>query len=88
MRNIDDSDLKKASDLLNSDHDGFVNRLENCLRHVIHGMPILFDDASLVFSTTCFVIAKPNSISNSGSFRTAMDDAMKRIYGFSELQRD
>lgn len=88
MRTIDDNDLDRMTDLLNSDYSGFVNRLENCLRHVIHGMPVLFDDASLAFSVTCFVIAKADSFTNSLSFRHAMDDAMKRIYGFSALQRD
>ena len=69
MPTINKEHLKKANELIERDYEAFVDRVENGLRHSIHGTPFLFPDTRDMLSVACYVTAHADSISNSLNFK-------------------
>ena len=84
MPTINKEHLKKANELIERDYEAFVDRVENGLRHSIHGTPFLFPDTRDMLSVACYVTAHADSISNSLNFKKALVSATKRIYGWEK----
>ena len=85
MPTINKEHLKKANELIERDYEAFVDRVENGLRHSIHGTPFLFPDTRDMLSVACYVTAHADSISNSLNFKKALVSATKRIYGWEKF---